>query len=375
MRGPGPWQDASFSRNPLPSDRSARAVGGGGNFPAGLRPLQWREISDRERTAPGNRGRIDESMSEGVSGRAPSIERVMCAIDFSETADLALRHATEIARRTQARLVLGHVIEPLPVVSYPILMVPPDGELELRRLATDRLEARAAALREAGLVVETRLEQGPPGPMLVELSTEIGADLCVVGTRGLSGFEHLLFGSTAEYVVRHSASPVLTVHPGDEPLDRPMENVIVPTDLGPDSGEAIDLVVMLFAGREHPRVTLLFADRPVPYLEPFQHEILEEWHAPDTRKGEVESKLAPLADRLRAAGFEVESEIRDGPPVKVIVDLAEERGADLIVMNTRGRSTLAELFLGRTTKRIVQHAPCPVLTRRSAAPEKRSTHE
>ncbi len=200
------------------------------------------------------------------------------------------------------------------------------------------------------------------------MAAEIGADLCVIGTRGLTGFEHLLFGSTAEYVVRHATAPVLTVHPGDERVGDPMASVIVPTNLGPESAEAVDLVLAFFAGRERPRVTLVFADRPIPYLEPFQHEILEKWHEPDARKDEIEAKLAPLADRLRAAGFDVESEIRDGAPVKAIVDLAEERRADLIVMSMRGRSALAEMLLGRTTKRVVQYAPCPVLTLRTSVP-------
>ena len=61
--------------------------------------------------------------------------KILVAVDFSETASLALTHASQLARRHAAELVLAHVVEPLPVVSYPILMVPLDAEIELRSLA------------------------------------------------------------------------------------------------------------------------------------------------------------------------------------------------------------------------------------------------
>ena len=59
--------------------------------------------------------------------KSESINVVFCAVDFSETASLALTHASQLARRHGAGLVLAHVVEPLPVVSYPILMVPMDA--------------------------------------------------------------------------------------------------------------------------------------------------------------------------------------------------------------------------------------------------------
>ena len=144
-----------------------------------------------------------------------SIEVVFCPVDFSETSSVALTHATQLAARHRAGLVLGHVVEPLPVVAYPILMVPADAELDLRQFASERLEELANTVRKSGLTVVTDLEHGPPGIHLIEMAEKAHADIVVIGTRGLMGFEHLLLGSTAEYVVRRSACPVLTVHPAD----------------------------------------------------------------------------------------------------------------------------------------------------------------
>jgi nucleotide-binding universal stress UspA family protein len=310
-------------------------------------------------------GRIEMSVR-----KSESIGVVFCAVDFSETASLALTHAGRLARHHQAELVLAHVVEPLPVVSYPILMVPLDPEIEIREFASARLEELAETARESGLTVSTVLENGPPGPQLVEMAERTNAELVVIGTRGLTGFEHLVLGSTAEYVVRRSRCPVLTVHPEDDSPEDPVERVIVPTDLGPNTGDAVDAFARFFEGADRPRVLLAFADPTPPYLEPFKHETLEKWGGPDVRKEDIEEKMAPTVAKFESAGFEVETEILDGGPVQAITELARERDADMILMSTHGRSALANVLVGRTVHRIVQHAPCLVLTVRSTRSSK-----
>jgi len=302
-----------------------------------------------------------------MSGRkSDSIDVVFCAVDFSETANLAQSHASRLARHHRAELVLAHVVEPLPVVSFPILMVPMDADIELREFASARLEELAETTRQSGLTVSTCLENGPPGSQLIEMAERANADLVVIGTRGLTGFEHLVLGSTAEYVVRHCPCPVLTVHPEDDSPKDPVKLVIVPTNLGPGAGDAVAAFTRLFEGADRPRVLLAFADPTPPYLEPFKHETLEKWGQPDVRREDIEKKMAPTVAKFESAGLEVETEILDGGPVQAITELARERDADMILMSTHGRSALANVLVGRTAQRIVQHAPCLVLTVRSS---------
>ncbi len=298
-------------------------------------------------------------MSKAKEG---SIETVLCATDFSETAARALLHATKLARRHRARLVLTHIIEPLPADPYPMPAALPTSESSLRELGSERLRQLASEIAAPDLQVDTRLETGPPGSQLLEVAEQERADLIVLGTRGLTGFRHLVFGSTAEHVVRCARCPVLTVHPDDpEPTGDPSE-VILPTDLSADAEVAADAFLAVYGEVTGARVVLTFADSTPPYLDALQHERLEEWHEPDARRDDLEARLAPMADRLRGRGFEVEIRIQDGGPVDVITGLAEERGSDLIVMSTHGHSALVNMLLGRTAQRVVQHAKCPVLT-------------
>jgi len=291
----------------------------------------------------------------------PRLEAILCAFDFSETAQVALEQALWFARQHGARLLLTHIVEPIPLGPYPVLIAP-GNDLAIRDIALKRIEELAVSLESDELDIGVRVEIGQPGPQLIDIATSVEADLIVIGTRGLTGLKHLVTGSTAEYVVRRSSIPVLAVHPSDRVLVNSIENVVLPTDLSPDANCAIDAFIDLFDQSGGPRVVLAYADRTPPYLEPFRHETLLRLNARDVVKEEIERKMEPVAERLRAAGFDVETAVLDGEPVSVVSELASDRNADLILLSTHGRSAFVNVLCGKTAQRIVQHAPCPVLT-------------
>ena len=79
-------------------------------------------------------------------------------------------------------------------------------------------------------------------------------------------------------------------------------------------------------------------------------------------KEEARRSLARYAERIRRSGIEVEEITREGYPATVIEDEVERQGADLIVIGSRGHTGLKHLLLGSIAERVVQKAPCPVLT-------------
>ena len=315
--------------------------------------------------APGSGGGGDSDsrlLEESIMSRS-DLATVFCATDFSENAEPALRQAVALATRHEARLVLAHALEPLPVDPYPMPIGRPDAELEIRKAVEDRLAALAERVRrDSGLAVEAITEVGPPGPHLVDMARQAEADVIVIGTRGLTGLKHLVLGSTAEHVVRRADCPVVTVHPGDDPISGPMERVVVPTDLSEDAESAVETLDLLFGDGDRPAIDLVFADSTPPYLESMSHEELAAHHQPDARREELEASLGPLVENIRGRGFDVEVFVVDGAAVEALVAHAEHRGADLIAMSTHGRSALVNALLGRTAQRVVQHATCPVVT-------------
>jgi nucleotide-binding universal stress UspA family protein len=86
-------------------------------------------------------------------------------------------------------------------------------------------------------------------------------------------------------------------------------------------------------------------------------------------KNEAEQQLGAYAEKLRGRGLEVEALVREGYPATVIVEEAVSQGADLLVIGTHGHTGLKHLLLGSIAERVVQKAPCPVLTVKSPEPE------
>lgn len=75
----------------------------------------------------------------------------------------------------------------------------------------------------------------------------------------------------------------------------------------------------------------------------------------------VDATLASAAAVFAAAGVEVDSYAQRGDPADAILDVAEERGADLIIVGNRGRTGAKRFLLGSVPNRISHHAPCAVL--------------
>ena len=288
---------------------------------------------------------------------------LLVATDFSETAEAAADWAVEIAAARGHRIQLMHVLT-LPPPRPHYAPTPPDLQNALRDAATQQLAAEEERLSGRGVEVETLLEIGVPSQTLVRMAKELDAALLVIGTRGLTGLSHLLLGSTAERVVQHAECPVLTVHPEDAGEHRDLSTVLVPTDFSTDAQQAIHTAHRLLEDLDEARLILLHAfNLPVEYTAygpiPTSVNYLEDAGI------EAEQQLDRIAAELeKVEGLEVETLAREGYPPEVICDEAKKQGADLIVMGTHGRSGLAHLLLGSTAERVVQKAPCPVMTLR-----------
>lgn len=286
---------------------------------------------------------------------------LLVATDFSETAEAAADWAVEIATGRGHRIHLMHVLT-LPPPRPHYAPAPADLQNALRDAATQQLATEAKRLSGRGVEVETILEVGVPSQTLVRVAEELDPALLVIGTRGLTGLSHLLLGSTAERVVQRAKCPVLTVHPDDAGKHRGLSTVLVPTDFSTDAEKAIHVAHGLLKQLGTARLILLHAfNLPVEYTAygpiPTSVSYLEDAGL------EAEQQLNKIAAELEAReGLKIETLAQEGYPPEVICDQAEKQKADLVVMGTHGRSGLAHLLLGSTAERVVQKAPCPVMT-------------
>jgi nucleotide-binding universal stress UspA family protein len=148
-----------------------------------------------------------------------NIRSILLPTDFSECAECALPYATQWARAAGARIICLHVVEPtMPAVGYapvaePMPMV--DMSERLQQTATRELPKLAAREECAGLEVEELITHGEAAGEIVRVAAERAVDLIVLSSHGRTGWGRMLFGSTAESVVRHAHCPVLVVKPKD----------------------------------------------------------------------------------------------------------------------------------------------------------------
>ncbi|HEX8635930.1 MAG TPA: universal stress protein [Pyrinomonadaceae bacterium] len=145
------------------------------------------------------------------------IRSILLPTDFSQCADAALPYAADLARQMQARLVCLHVVETMtPPVGYAAVAEPmPAVDLEgrLEESATHELPKLGAREECVGLDVQEVVAHGDAAGEIVRVARERDIDLIVISSHGRTGFGRMLFGSTAESVVRHAHCPVLVVKP------------------------------------------------------------------------------------------------------------------------------------------------------------------
>ena len=147
--------------------------------------------------------------------------KILVPVDFSEHSTAALEAAIELARVLDSKLHLLHCyqIQPGGISPYGIA-IPSSYFNDIRDAAAQQLAEWQEKHVPAGIPVDVSLVSEVPSTTIVETAKEIGADLIVMGTRGLSGFKHVLLGSVAERTVRLALCPVMTVHaPGSTPAD------------------------------------------------------------------------------------------------------------------------------------------------------------
>ncbi len=154
---------------------------------------------------------------EHSRGAALQLRKILLPTDFSGCANYALPYAAAIARATGATIICLHVVEPIvPAVGYSGL-AEPMPIADISEQLEDSAEREFPQLTECddfnGLEVEDEIVHGDPAAEIVRVADEREVDLIVVSSHGRTGLGRIIFGSTAEAVVRHAICPVLVVKP------------------------------------------------------------------------------------------------------------------------------------------------------------------
>ena len=293
-------------------------------------------------------------------------KRILLATDGSECAETAGRVAVDLATRSEAKLDVVHAFELVPPREYAGVALRLRSPAEFAKQGQRVLDEHVGRIEEmGGEVADSHLCMGSPVDQILCQAEETGADLIVVGRRGLGGVKRLLMGSVSEGIVHNARCPVLVVC-GDGHV-WPPARVVVADDSSEDAKKAAELAAGIggLFGAEgvlvqvYPRV-----------LKSTQEMSALEWRIVDHALRQAEAELGERAEALAPL-------LGQRPDVKLLVDegaegvdgvaltlLEEAKGAGvptLISVGSRGLGAVRRARVGSVSTKVVRAAEGPVL--------------
>lgn len=295
--------------------------------------------------------------------------KILLATDGSESSEIAARTALDLAKRLHSEVHVIHVAPEHPYVHAYYDLRHQEEEEGLRREDQRMLDEYVDHLRKAGVTVaESYLRVGEAAKEIVELAEELRVGLVVLGNRGHGRIRRALMGSVSTSVLRHAHCSVLIVRGQDPEMEREslLGKILVAIDGSEEASEAAQAAteVANATGSEVHLVYAMQKERYKPHLGP---EMWEGWQEGfEQAKRSARSWVEQEAERMRGEGTKaVESHLLIGHPDAAIVWSAEEIGAGLVVVGSRGLGGIRRALIGSVSDSVVRHAYCPVMVIRT----------
>jgi nucleotide-binding universal stress UspA family protein len=282
--------------------------------------------------------------------------RILFATDGSKASELAATTAVGLAKITGSELHVLHVGPAVPEHFEPTDVEPVRTEQEARRILDEQVKQIENV---GGTVTQSHLKMGGAAEEVVDLAEELDAGLMVLGSRGRGRIKRLVMGSVADSVVRHAHCPVMVTR--WKPVAFPAK-ILVATD-GSEEATLATRIAADLAARTGSELHVTHVGRVLTHGGPVglnvgalpagSQELLDR---------EAKELLEAQLERMRDAGESVvEAHLMSGRADEEIIFLAEQVGADLVVVGSRGLGGLRRALMGSVSDSVVRHAHCPVL--------------
>ncbi len=289
------------------------------------------------------------------------IGRILVPLDGSELAEGVLPYVMEIARRSQAEVLLLTSIQPVGVWDAAATAINWARE---ETLAQGYLDSKREQLRGNGLQVRDLLVHGEAAGAVLKAAEQEHVDLIAISTHGRSGISRWLLGGVADRVLHDTGVPLLVIRPPKSKEQTPspvFRKMLVPLDGSPVAESVLPFaedLARLFGAS----LVLFHAVAPVvayPGFETVQPrytgELLEEMQK------QAQQFLSRVAKQVQGRGLEVSMVVSIDLAVDGIISAAKEVGADLIALGTHGRSGLGRMVMGSVADAVVRRTTLPCL--------------
>ena len=283
-----------------------------------------------------------------------SLENILFATDFSESAETAKLYVQALAERYRSRVRVMHVVDlsaafKAPDAGLSIDIFRRNGEESLSRLKSELVSKR--------IRVETIIcEAMNPAAEILKAAHD-GSLLLVIGTRGYKGLARLVLGSTAEQLIHQATCPILTIGPGVRPPKLPLsfQRIVYATDFSLEAAKA-GVFALSFAQDFGAHLYLCHV---LP--EPAGIHQMDDYELNARFTGALQRLVPDVAREW----CEPECVLEHGFAADGILLLAERVKADFMVIGTRKTSHWFDNFKTGVAFQVISSSHCPVLTIRA----------
>lgn len=273
------------------------------------------------------------------------MKKILVPIDFSIQAEYAAKVAVSIAKLTNSKIYLLHMLElPTGVIdpaSFGSSSNTPTTLLFLKRAYKKFEEFKKRSFFE-GVKMEDSVLFHKAYDGIIDESKKNDIDLIVMGSKGTSGLEEMLVGSNTEKVVRNSDIPVLVIK--EDIKNFKIENIVFASNFKINARKAFQKILD-FTSIFNAKIHLLK---------------INTIHNFETTKKSSDAIRSFIND------FDLDNytlNIYNDVSVELgVLNFAKTIGADMILLNTHGRRGLAHLFTGSISEDLANHAKLPVIT-------------
>jgi nucleotide-binding universal stress UspA family protein len=271
------------------------------------------------------------------------MKTIIIPTDYSPVATNAMHYGIEMAKAINASILLVHVYNvPVSYSDVPLMMVSVE---ELKKIAEDKLaelKNDVEHISSAALKVYTEARLGNLTDELEDISNKINPFAIVMGTKGTTGIEKVLFGSNTLTVIRHLTWPVICVPPG-KTFGAGIKKIGFACDFRDVVKETPVQSIMEFAKEFKAELHVLNVDYDNKHFKPDAREESQLLHT-------------MLEDAKPEYHFIEHKDIEDG-----INEFAEKNNLDLVISIPKKHKLLEGLFKTSSTKQLVFQSHIPVM--------------
>jgi nucleotide-binding universal stress UspA family protein len=293
-----------------------------------------------------------------------AIKTILVPLDGSELSETVLPLAGLLAEKSQAKLILLHIIE-----EHPPATVHGEHHLTNQEEASIYLD-RVLQTLPKGLNIEKHVHTSAEKSVstsIVDHSKELSVDLIVMCAHGQSGLQKRIIGNIAQDVLNMGDVPVLLLSPEKETRVEvcQCECILIPLDGNPDHEAGLNMAVELSQACQaklhlvmvvHELSTLPGEQAASAVLLPTATSVLLDM---DYQQGEL--YLAGLIGKLLDQHIPVTGEVQRGDPAKQVIRAARKFQADMIVLGTHSKTAMDAFWSGSVTPKIATKTHLPLL--------------